>query len=67
VIFLSSTLVTLEYARNLLQHTNNSVQSTAIQCGFHDAKHLRRLWKKHFGTTPSATRLQPSDKKGDLK
>jgi transcriptional regulator GlxA family with amidase domain len=63
-----ATLVTLEHARNLLENPDNSVESTAIQCGFHDAKHLRRLWKKHFGITPSATRLRSSGhhhKKGE--
>ena len=48
-----STLVTLEHAKNLMKNPENTIDSTAIKCGFHDAKQLRRLWKKHFGTTPS--------------
>ncbi len=51
-----TTLITLEHAKILLQHPENSVDSIAIQCGFHDAKQLRRLWRKHFGSTPSKSR-----------
>lgn len=50
------TLITLEHVKNLLQHPDNSVDSIAIQCGFHDAKQLRRLWQKHFGYPPSKHR-----------
>ncbi len=51
-----ATLVVLEHAKNLLQHPDHSVDAIAAQCGFHDAKQLRRLWKKHFGTAPSQSR-----------
>ncbi len=53
-----TTLIVLEHSKNLLQYPDNSVESIAIQCGFHDAKQLRRLWKKHFGTTPSKFRAK---------
>ncbi len=51
-----TTLVILEQAGQLLQDLSQPIESVALQCGFHDAKHLRRLWKKHFGTTPSQVR-----------
>jgi len=51
-----ATLITLEYAKNLLQNPNNTIESTALQCGFHNARQLRRLWKTYFGTTPSQNR-----------
>jgi len=51
-----TTLITLEHAKSLLQNPDNTVESTALSCGFHDARHLRRLWKKHFGTSPSQIR-----------
>lgn len=52
------TLIILEHTKNLLQSPDNSVESVARQCGFHDAKQLRQLWKKYFGTTPSRFRLK---------
>ena len=39
-----------------MKNPDNTIESTALQCGFHDAKQLRRLWKKYFGTTPSQYR-----------
>ena len=51
-----SILVSLEHARQRLKDPDNSVETVALQCGFHDAKQLRRLWKQHFGTTPCAAR-----------
>ena len=50
------TLVALEHARNLMQSPDLCIESIANQCGFHDAKQLRRLWHKHFGTAPSRYR-----------
>lgn len=50
------TLIILEHAKNLLQSPDNSIESIASQCGFHDAKQLRRLWIKHFGNSPSKFR-----------
>ena len=53
-----ATLIVLEHAKNLLQNPDNTIESTALHCGFHDARQLRRLWKKHFGTTPSQFRAK---------
>lgn len=51
-----ATLIVLEHAKNLMNNPNNTVESTALQCGFHDARQLRRLWIKHFGMPPSRHR-----------
>ncbi|WDP90026.1 MAG: helix-turn-helix domain-containing protein [Desulfobacter sp.] len=51
-----ATLLVLEHARTLLQDPGQSVEAVAVQCGFHDGRQLRRLWKKHFGTTPGEAR-----------
>lgn len=51
-----ATLIKLEYAKSLLKNPDNTVSSIVLQCGFHDAGQLRRLWKKHFGISPSQSR-----------
>ena len=51
-----TTLIHLEYAKNLLQNPGNTIETAALQSGFHDARQLRRMWKSHFGTSPSQNR-----------
>jgi transcriptional regulator GlxA family with amidase domain len=46
----------LEVATTLLQNSDLSIEAIATRCGFDDARHFRRLWQRHFGTAPSATR-----------
>lgn len=41
----------LEYARNLIAR-GVSVESAALESGFHDAKYFARTVRKHFGCTP---------------
>ena len=48
--------VKLEVAQNLLHNLALSVEEIAGQCGFQDARQLRRLWKEHFGMTVSEAR-----------
>ncbi len=50
------TLVTLTHAKRLMQSTDNTLDTIADKCGFHDARQLRRLWNKHFGISPSHAR-----------
>lgn len=50
------TLVALEHAQTLMQSPDHTIETIAAQCGFHDAKQLRRLWHKHFGSAPSSCR-----------
>ena len=52
------TLVRLAHAKHLMQSPDNNIEAIADKCGFHDGRQLRRLWNKHFGTTPSKTRRQ---------
>jgi transcriptional regulator GlxA family with amidase domain len=51
-----ATALRLEQARTLLRDRSLSVQSVAEQCGFADARQLRRLWQTHFANSPSQER-----------
>lgn len=48
-----ATKLKLEVATNLLQNPGETVEHVASQCGFADARQLRRLWKQKFGVSPS--------------
>lgn len=48
------TKLRLERASSLLKSPGLTVDAVAAQCGFSDARHLRRLWKQTFGTSPKA-------------
>jgi transcriptional regulator GlxA family with amidase domain len=48
--------VRLERARVLLANPRVSVEQVAADCGFDDARQLRRLWRRAFGDTPRAAR-----------
>ncbi|MGW3952217.1 GlxA family transcriptional regulator [Streptomyces sp. NPDC004752] len=52
----------LERARTLLGSTDLTVEAVAAQCGFRDARQLRRLVTEAFGASPSElrTRLRPA-------
>ncbi|HYF64107.1 MAG TPA: helix-turn-helix domain-containing protein [Herpetosiphonaceae bacterium] len=51
----------LERARTLLAHSDLKLEAIAAECGFADARQLRRLWSKHFGAPPSAGRPRPGE------
>ncbi|MEM7249424.1 MAG: helix-turn-helix domain-containing protein [Acidobacteriota bacterium] len=51
-----ATQVRLEVARQLLTRPELQTEDIALRCGFQDARQLRRLWKKHVGTTLGETR-----------
>ncbi|HJT18126.1 MAG TPA: helix-turn-helix domain-containing protein, partial [Thermoanaerobaculia bacterium] len=51
-----ATRVRLELARTLIHDPALSVDAVARRCGFQSARQLRRLWARHFQTTPSAER-----------
>jgi transcriptional regulator GlxA family with amidase domain len=64
-----TTRLRLEIAGNLLRDPGETVESVASQCGFADARQLRRLWKSSFGVSPSNWRPQqvsglPSEQTG---
>jgi transcriptional regulator GlxA family with amidase domain len=52
-----ATRVRLELARSLIHDPALSVDAVAHRCGFGSARQLRRLWLRHFNTTPSAERV----------
>lgn len=46
----------LELAAGLLHNPDLSIEMVALQCGFEDSRHFRRLWQRYFGTSPSKMR-----------
>jgi transcriptional regulator GlxA family with amidase domain len=44
----------LEHAETLLKHPGYTIDYIASQCGFQDGRQLRRMWKEHYGKSPSA-------------
>jgi AraC family transcriptional regulator len=46
----------LEKARELLLRRSAMVKSVAEQCGFANAAHLSKIYRRAFGVTPAATR-----------
>jgi AraC family transcriptional regulator len=45
----------LERARFLLSRAGARVQTVAVQCGFADAPHLSKAYRKAYGITPAST------------
>ncbi len=50
------TAIRLEHARALLANPALTVDAVAERCGLSDGRHLRRLWKEAFGSSPSEGR-----------
>lgn len=48
--------VKVQVARDLLEDPQRSVEQIAASCGFEDARQLRRLWQRSFGTSIAAFR-----------
>lgn len=46
----------MELATTLLPNRSLSIEEIAFKCGFEDVRHFRRLWQRHFGMSPSASR-----------
>jgi transcriptional regulator GlxA family with amidase domain len=42
----------LETAQTLMQQSHLKIEAIALECGFSDARQLRRLWARHFGSSP---------------
>ncbi len=51
-----ATELKLEVAENLIGDPGQTIENVAAQCGFKDARQLRRLVKANFGINPSAWR-----------
>ena len=48
--------VRLSFARHLVETTNKSVASIAVECGFCDTSHLSRMFRRRFNSTPHEIR-----------
>lgn len=46
----------LQLARHMIEKTDKSIGSIAVECGFCDSSHLSRMFRRHFGETPRALR-----------
>jgi len=47
----------MEYAEYILSTTNLQIQTVALHCGIMDVQYFSKLFKGHFGKTPSEYRL----------
>lgn len=47
----------LAHAETLLRHPGYTIDFIASQCGFKDPRQLRRMWKQHYGKSPSEFKL----------
>lgn len=48
----------LDFAQTLLNDTGLSIEVVAARAGFSDARSLRRLWHREFGSSPSSHRMR---------
>ncbi|HKA86328.1 MAG TPA: helix-turn-helix domain-containing protein [Haliangiales bacterium] len=53
--------VKLQVARDLLDDPGRTVEDIAASCGFEDARQLRRLWRRTFGSSISESRAARAD------
>ncbi len=44
--------IRLSFARHLLEATDRPVSAIAVECGFCDASHLSRMFRRRYGCTP---------------
>ena len=51
----------LRYGFWLLVHSTRAITEIALECGFADAAHFSRQFRKEFGLSPSAVRSNPLD------
>ena len=51
-------ILRLEKSRSLLKHSNESINSIAIECGFADINYFSRRFKAHYKITPTEYRAQ---------
>lgn len=51
-------LLRLELGANLLENPDLSIEVIAERCGFDDARHFRRLWRRVHGVSPSRSRTR---------
>jgi len=46
----------VEYAKDRMANSNDSLSVIALDCGLSDQAHLSRIFRRAMGTTPSAWR-----------
>lgn len=51
--------VRLSHAKSMVTQTRASMLDVALEVGFENASHFSRVFKRVYGKTPSAVRLQP--------
>ena len=52
------TKIRIELAKKLLKNPDLTIEAIASQCGFQDARQLRRLWSQEFEVSPLQWREQ---------
>ena len=53
--------IRLSFARHLVESTDKSIATIAVECGFCDSSHLSRMFRRRFGCTPFEIRkAQPA-------
>jgi len=45
-------IIRLNMAKDMLKHTNNSIASIALDCGYNDPGYFARVFKQEYGLTP---------------
>lgn len=56
--------IRLSFARHLLQSTDKSISTVAVECGFCDSSHLSRMFRQRYDRTPSEIRKAPAPSEG---
>ena len=51
--------IRLSFARHLLEATDKSISTVAVECGFCDSSHLSRMFRQRYDRTPSEMRNAP--------
>lgn len=51
-------LLRLEFGATMLENPDLSIEVIAERCGFDDARHFRRLWRRVYGAPPSRSRTR---------
>lgn len=51
--------IRLSFARHLLEATDKSISTIAVECGFCDSSHLSRMFRHRYHCTPSEMRRRP--------
>ena len=53
----------LAHARSLVEHTGRPMTEVALECGFADASHFARCFRRAYGAPPTAMRVSSMDQR----